>query len=413
MNILKSKLVFVIFLNLLICGSAFAAMPNYNPPEILARANITDGYNIPPLSFLSNTSPVINNHGDVAFKIMAVEGGNTQVLWVKKSEEAAGKIVYVAPDERFITDPSINDSRKIVFNLFDEGVTDGLFIHDIKTQSVTQVLNPDDLPIQDYTYPQITNNNQIYFRATDDNYDRSFYEFSGNKLSKFLDEGQESLGIKASYLFRPTANSVGQIAFKARIGEKGKWDDINPDSIYLLTPSTDPKSPQMKVVTIAFDKDTSAGSKYLSFGNSLSLSKDGSIAFIGMLEDSKKAIVIAKDNVLINFAVEGQNDIFEIEMFSPKINDQGLIAFRARDINGKRGIYIADGSSVKKIIGEGDDIATDLGAGKILFNPNYPGIGGGVDMNNQGEIVFYCLIVSSDNNELGSAIYKITPTKEL
>jgi len=412
MNIFKSKSVLVLFI-LINCGSAFSAIPNYNPPEILARANITDGYNIPPLSFLSNTSPVINNHGDVVFKIMAVEGGNTQVLWVKKAEEPTGKIVYVAPDERFITDPSINDSGKIVFNLFDEGVTDGLFIHDIKTEAVTQVLNPDDLPIQDYTYPQIMNNNQIYFRATDDNFDRSYYEFAGNKTNKILDEAVESLGIKASYLFRPAVNAAGQFAFKARIGEKGKWDDNNPDSIFLLTPSTDPKSPQMKVDTIAFDKDTNASSKYLRFGNALSLSKDGTVAFIGILADSKKAIVISKDNVLSNFAAEGKNDILEIEMFTPKINDQGQVVFRARDINGKRGVYLADGTSVKRIIGEGDEIATDLGSGKILFNPNYPGIGGEVDMNNQGEIVFYCLVVSSDDKELGSAIYKITPKKEL
>ena len=413
MKVFKSKLVLVLFIYLINCGSVFSAIPNYNPPEILARANITDGFNIPPLSFLSNTSPVINNHGDVAFKIMAVEGGNTQVLWVKKSEEPIGKIVYVAPDERFITDPSINDSGKIVFNLFDEGVTDGLFIHDIKTQVVTQILNPDDLPIQDYTYPQIMNNNQIYFRATDDNFDRSYYESSGNKTNKILDEAVESLGIKASYLFRPSANAAGQIAFKARIGAKGKWDDNNPDSIILLTPSTDPKLPQMKVDTIAFDKDTNTSSKYLRFGNSLSLSKDGSIAFIGVLADSKKVIVVSKDKVLSNFAVEGLNNILEIEMFTPKINDQGQVVFRARDINGKRGIYLADGSSVKRIIGEGDDIVTDLGNGKILFNPNYPGIGGEVDMNNLGEIVFYCLVVSSDDKELGSAIYKIIPKKEL
>ena len=169
----------------------------------------------------------------------------------------------------------------------------------------------------------------------------------------------------------------------------------------------------MKVDTIAFDKDTNTSSKYLRFGNSLSLSKDGSIAFIGVLADSKKVIVVSKDKVLSNFAVEGLNNILEIEMFTPKINDQGQVVFRARDINGKRGIYLADGSSVKRIIGEGDDIVTDLGNGKILFNPNYPGIGGEVDMNNLGEIVFYCLVVSSDDKELGSAIYKIIPKKEL
>jgi hypothetical protein len=167
----------------------------------------------------------------------------------------------------------------------------------------------------------------------------------------------------------------------------------------------------MKVTTIARDQDSDTSSKYISFGNSVSLSKHGLVAFMGVLADSKKAIVISKDNVLTNLAIEGQNGISEIEMFAPKINDQGLVLFRAKDTSGKRGLYLADGVTVKRIVGEGDEIETDLGAGKILSNPNFPGFGGEVDMNDQGEIVFYCLIVSLDNKELGSAVYKITPKK--
>jgi hypothetical protein len=408
-KVLKSKLVLSLFV--LVINSAQGAIANYAAPEILARANISDGYNMPPMSFLNNTSPVINNRGDVAFKIVAVEGVNNQVLWVKTAEDASGKIVYEAPDERFLTDPSISDAGKIAFNLYDEGVTDGLFLYDSKSMEVSQVLSPDNLPIQYYTYPQVLDNNHIFFRATDDNNDRIFFEFTGTKLNKILAEGVETLGIKSSYLFRPSVNELGQIAFKTRIGEKGQWDESNPDSILVLTPSSDPKAPGMKVTTIARDQDSDTSSKYISFGNSVSLSKHGLVAFMGVLADSKKAIVISKDNVLTNLAIEGQNGISEIEMFAPKINDQGLVLFRAKDTSGKRGLYLADGVTVKRIVGEGDEIETDLGAGKILSNPNFPGFGGEVDMNDQGEIVFYCLIVSLDNKELGSAVYKITPKK--
>jgi hypothetical protein len=408
MNLIKSKCVLSLFV-LVIHSSVYAGIADYNAPEILARANINDGYNIPPMSFLNNTSPVINNRGDVAFKIVAVEGVNNQVLWVKTAEDTAGKIVYTAPEERFLTDPSLSDSGKIAFNLFDEGVTDGLFLYDIKTLEASQVLSPDNLPIQYYTYPQVLNNNHIYFRATDDNNDRIFFEFNGKNLNKILAEGVESLGIKSSYLFRPSVNEVGQIAFKARIGERGQWDESNPDSILMLTPSTDPKVPGMKVITIARDQDSDPHSKFISFGNSVSLSKHGMVAFMGVLADSKKTIVISKDSVLTNLAVEGQNNISEIEMFAPKINDQGVVLFRAKDKSGKRGLYLGDGTTVKRIVGEGDEIITDLGAGKILSNPNYPGFGGEVDMNDKGEIVFYSLIVSKDDKELGSAVYKITP----
>ncbi|MGZ3808879.1 MAG: DUF7453 family protein, partial [Bacteriovorax sp.] len=363
--------------------------------------------------FLNNTSPVINNRGDVAFKVMAVEGVNNQALWLKTAIEPNGKIVYVAPDERFLTEPStISENGKIAFNLYDEGVTDGLFIIDSKTLKVDQVLSPDNLPIQYYTYPQVQNNGHIFFRATDDNSDRMFYEFTGTRLNKIIAEGVESLGIKSSYLFRPSVNEAGSIAFKSRMGERGQWDERSPDSILMLSPSTDPKAPGLKVVTIASDKDSDPRSNFLGFGNTVSLSNHGLIAFMGVQLDSKKSIVLAQNGLLKTVAAEGSNGISEIEMFAPKVNDHGLILFRAKDMEGKRGLYLADDTGVKRVIGEGDDVGSDLGLAKILYNPNYPGIGGDVDMNDQGEIVFYCMIVSSpDNKELGSAVFKITPKR--
>lgn len=402
------------FLSLLIVAlstqSLFAAIADYNAPIILARANIRDGYNIPAMSFLNNTNPVINNRGDVTFKIMAVEGQNDQAIWVKTFEDDNGKIMYVAPDQRFITDPSINDHGKIGFNLHDEGVTDGLFILDSKTLEVEQVLSPDEQPIQFYTYPQLKNNGHIFFRATDDANDRSFYEFNGTGLNKLLAEGVDTLGMKSSYLFRPSVNEAGRIAFKSRLGNIGEWDENNPDQILVLNPHFDPKIPASKLITIAKDRDSDPKSPYFRFGNTVSIASNGMVAFMGFLENGVKTIVVSHENTLSHIAIEGQNDISEIEMFNPKINVHGQVAFRARDLTGKRGIYIADGSGVKRLVGEGDEIVTDLGQGRILNNPNYPGFGGDVDMNDQGEIVFYCLLIDENDRELGSAVYKMTPT---
>jgi len=403
----------ILLLTAIVTSASFAALPEYTAPEILARANITDGHNLPPLSFLNNTSPVINDRGDVAFKLMAVEGVNNQALWVKRVEDANGKIIYVAPEERFLTEPeAISENGKIAFNLYDEGVTDGLFVIDTKTEKVDQVLSPDNLPIQFYTYPQLQNDGHIFFRATDDNNDRMFYDFTGTKLNKILEEGADILGVKTSYLFRPSVNELGAVAFKARLGEKGQWDESNPDSIIVLFPSTDPKLPAPKVVTIARDRDGDVRSPFFGFGNSVSLSKKGFVAFMGLQEGAKKSIVLAHDNSLRTLAVEGSNDISEIEMFSPKVNDLGIVLFRAKNTEGKRGLYVADENGIKRIVGEGDDVETDLGSGKILSNPNYPSFGGDVDMNARGEIVFYCLIVASpDNKELGSAVFKMTPKR--
>lgn len=389
-----------------------AALPEYEAPQILARANISDGYNLPPLSFLSNTNPVINNNGDVSFRVMALEGQNDQAIWVKSSEEDFGEIVYVAPEQRFITDPSINDSGKIVFNLHDEGVTEGLFVLDSKAMQVDQVLSPDDLPIKYYTYPQIKNNGHIFFRATNDENDRSFYEFARGKLNQIISEGIDGQAIKSSYLFKPAVNDAGYIAFKSRLGEKGQWDESAPDQILILAPGNESKNVVSKLITIAKDQDSDSKSPYLRFGNSVSISKQGAVAFMAFLSDMKKTIVVSKDNVLTTIATEGSDDILEIELFTPTINNLGNVVFRAIDSSGKRGIFVANGKEVKKIISEGDEVLTDLGSGRILSNPNYPGFGGDVDMNDEGEIVFNCVVVDEENKELGSAVYMINPKKE-
>ena len=128
----------------------------------------------------------------------------------------------------------------------------------------------------------------------------------------------------------------------------------------------------------------------LGFYNTTGISKNGMVTFTASLLDSRKAIVLWRDGVLHTIASEGDNNISEIEMFAPKINNQGIVLFRALDNTGARGLYLANQKGVERIIGEGDEVMTDLGAGKILSNPNYPGFSGEVDFNDQGEIVFHC-----------------------
>jgi hypothetical protein len=71
---------------------------------------------------------------------------------------------------------------------------------------------------------------------------------------------------------------------------------------------------------------------------------------------------------------------------------------------------LADGHEVRRLIGEGDQIPTDMGMGRILANPSFPGIGGNVRINDRNELVFY-VIMNSDvgNHEWGSGIYKMEP----
>lgn len=399
----------LIFLVLLLCsGMAQALLPDYEAPELLARANIRDGFNLPPMSFLSNTSPVINNQGDVVFKLMAFDGENNQGLWLKLKEDQNGKIVFTAPDSRFITDPSINAQRKIVFNLYDEGITDGLFLLDGLSLKVDQVLKPEDKNISYYTYSQVLNDGKIYFRGTNEANERTFYSFDGS-LKKIITEGVESYGEQSAYLFRPFLNQKGEMVFKRRLGLTGEWDEERGDEILLLKPNA---QNTYDSVVIARDRDADPSSYYLSLSNSVTMSKNGLVAFTATMEDSHRALVLYKEGILRHLAIEKADELTEIELFTPKVNDQGLVAFRARDLEGKRGLFVASTEGIKKLIGEGDEVMTDLGMAKILSNPNYPGFSGEIDMNDNGEIVFSCLLVSAqDNKEWGTAILKLSPKK--
>jgi hypothetical protein len=404
------KIILSLLFTLFCTQNVFAIIGEYNPPELLARSDIQDGYNLPAMSFLNNPTPVINNNGDVLFKVMSVEGTNNQGIWLKTIDDQNGKIVYIAPEERFITDPSINDAGKIVFNLYDEGVTDGIFEMDSKSLEVDQVLRPTNLPIQHYTYPQILNNDHIIFRATNDLNDRMIYDLNATKLKKLLSEGSDVFKNKISYLFRPSTNENGNLVLKVRFGDRGQWNEENPDAILMVTPSLDPKIPGPIYKIIASDKDFDLSSDYQSFGNSVSLSHSGNIAFTATKSDSKKSILFFKDNVIRSYASEGNDDIGEIELFAPKVNDLGQVLFRAKDESGARAIFLADGTAVKKIIREGDVVNTDQGLAKVLDNPNFPGFGGEVDLNDKGDILIMAVLIGAfDNKELGSAIYKISP----
>ncbi len=417
MKILRNYfvLLFIFFIVLFSTSTTklHAEIPQYKSPELLARANIVDGYNLPAMTFLSNTSPVINNQGDVAFKLMSIAGENHQGLWIKNAHNLDGAIVYTAPDSRLITEPSLNEEGLMAFNLFDEGITDGVFTFDSSTNQVSQVLDPENKNISFYTYPQVTTSGHIFFRGTSEDNIRTFYQFDKN-LSSIIKEGDFSFGEKTSYLFKPSINDSGELSFKRRIGDTGNWDESQGDEILLLKPN----GKKYDYLSVARDRDLDSKSPFSAFYNTTGLSKNGLVVFSATLADSsKKALMLWQNNTLTTLAEEGTSDLSEIESFAPKVNNKGLVLFRGKDTSGLRSLYVASLEGVQKIISEGTEVMTDQGPGKILSNPNYPGFGGEVDMNDKGEIVFFCLIVRAKNNnenkELGSAVYKMSPDQRV
>jgi len=113
--------------------------------------------------------------------------------------------------------------------------------------------------------------------------------------------------------------------------------------------------------------------------------------------------------------LEGEGDLTNIEKFPVKVNGLGHIIFRGVAKDGKRSIFFYNGTSIKRIISEGETIDTDKGSGMILHNQFYPGFSGEIDINDQDEIVFSAVLVNAKNpiEEWGQGVFKLSPLKDV
>ena len=390
-----------------------AGLPNYKT-ELLARTNGSSTYNMPAYSSISNASPSINDSGDVAFEILSggfdqnADHSEQSAVWLKSGKETDGHVVYFAPKEKMISDPEMMDNGDVLFTLFNEVSNDGLFIYQVQNQQVQNIFSPKNMRAVSYAQPAAKN--EFIFRSTDEDNNRTFLEFRSGQLTSIVDEENGY-----SYLFGPSANKNSQWLFKARLGEKYNYSEDAVDQIVLLTPQFTAFGERAYQKTVlAQDTDADILSPYKSFDNSPGLTNAGYAVFGASLKDRIRVIVAVKDGKHFVVAQEKVNGISQIEMFSPKINDNGLVVFRAKDEKGLRGIFLANpfdaNPEVRKLIGEGDAIMTDQGMMAILKRDSFPGFGGNVDINNKNEIVFSSVVATANQNFIfGSAIYKLHP----
>lgn len=390
-----------------------STLPEYKS-ELLARTNGGSTYNLPAYAMVNSTSPSINDSGEVAFTV--VSGGMDQngdhseqsAIWLKTHKNMNGRIVYFAPKEKMVSDPKMLDRGDVIFSQFDEVSSDGIFSFNSQKQVAENIFPAKNMTA--LNYPQATGDASYVFRSTDSENNRSFFEYRAEKLSEIVNEDSGY-----SYLFGPSVNEASQWVFKARVGEKFNYVEDAPDQIVLLTPhftAFGEKSYQKTV--LAQDSDSDALSPYKSFDNSPAITNAGLVVFTAMLKDRVRTIIAVKDGVHYIVAREGEDDISQIEQFSPQINDNGFVVFRAKNSKGLRGIYLANPfagvSEVKRLLGEGDAILTDQGMSAILRRDNFPGFGGNVDINNNNEIVV-STVVATENQKwiFGTAIYKLHP----
>ncbi|HQX64777.1 DUF7453 family protein [Dokdonella sp.] len=390
------------------CSDARAAIPDYTHIELQARSNLLvndDGWNLPPGSSFNSISASINNSGKVAFPVQIVpingDQSNTGVgLWFGMHGVGGIVALHEAPVDGISDRVSINASGQVAYYTHDDGTNYRLRRFDELTSTSTLVSTLPLTPIS-FAGHVINDAGVIGYRAGLGSGYGLASTGAGSSLLHVVDSNVEA-GPYA-YIYTPAMNAQRLIASKVSIG------DFNHNEIRSFASNG-------SYTTLAVDSATDGSSPYNRFDNGIAYNDAGQVAVALRLQagnvraiyrftpngTSVDAVEIAR--------VEASGTIRDIESFAPSMNNNGLVVFRARDANGQA-IYAGDGTSLVRVIGKEDAVATDLGPGRIgqhIDDPSaWPIFSGAPAINDAGDIAFIAALHPQGNSQIewGSGVF--------
>lgn len=385
-----------------------AAVPDYVEVELQARSNLLvndNGWNLPPGSSFNSISASINNSGKVAFPVQIVPiDGNQSItgvgLWL--GSHGVGDIValHEAPIDGISSRVSINGGGQVAYYTYEDGSSYRLRRFDEQT-SMSTLISTLPLTPTSFNGHVINDAGVIGYRAGLGSGSGLASTGDGTSLLHIVDTNVEA-GPYA-YIYTPAMNAQRLIASKVSIG------DFNHNEIRSFASNGD-------YTTLAVDSATDAGSPYNRFDNGLAYNDSGQVAVVLRLEAGSVRAVYrftpnGADVDAVEIArVEPGGTIRAIESFAPSMNNNGLVVFRARDANGQA-IYAGDGTSLVRVIGKEDAVATDLGPGRIgqhIDDPSsWPIFSGAPEVNDYGDIAFIAALHPDGNTQIewGTGIF--------
>jgi len=372
-----------------LCGfvsAAAAGVLDYDEIQLQARSNIVDGFNLPANSSFNSKSPALNEVPEIAFSCLYVGGGNAGLFFGKGG---SGEVVYDAPNERFLGDPSINSSGKVAFDQADI-FSDGVFVYDPATEMTTGAI-----PNATFNFTAaatILDDDRIGYRA---GYSGSIYGWRMWEEGFFFTYAIHGGGI--AYLFTPSSNNLGRMAGKVRLGSTS---GSSPDEIRVYSAPG--------VFTLAAeDVNANAASPYSGFDNSVALTDDGRVAFIANLVGGGRGVFLTNGLTTATIATTSDPLVSGISFFGPVANSNGLVAFRGTDGSGLDAIFVGDGVDLQRVVAEHDLVETDLGTARIDQHDDSVVFGGKPALNENGDLAFGASLTPESNNQIewGSGMF--------
>lgn len=359
--------------------------------ELQARTNIVDGFNLPPFSSYNSMTPSLADSGQVAVSVSVV-GGDTSTVGVFLGSKGVGGLVWTDGGDSFISDCSLNGSGLAVWRLSDAS-PDGLYYYDDSDGS-SGLLTTRPLGASYWTGIEVNASGQVGFRASFlGDYAWVSYDGETNPPFHAVDEG-----IDVSpywYLYTPSFNDSRLIAGKVSLAA-----DHSHDQIVACTEDA--------VCTVLVeDRDADPSSDFTSFGNSVSLTNSGWVAFRAGLDGGEDGVFLTDGTTTVTIATTAMPEVSGIDAFAPSANDSGQVAFRAFDSVGLQAVFVGDGTDLVKVVTEHDLVPSDLGTARVDQHDDSVVFAGSPSINSSGDVAFIASLTPPDDNQVewGSGLF--------
>lgn len=399
----------------LAANPAGAQIPEYAAPQLQARTNLLvndNGWNLPPGSSFNSITASINDDRFVTFPVQIVTDPKDPSIMgagVWYGRDGAGAIAFRhdAPEnEIYIGDrAAINADGDVAYYTHGGGTNYTMWLLDPVTGIPAQVVV---LPLTPNSFSNVSLSDADYI-----GYQGAFGGGRGfaSTLALAAPPDRDSVAhvydnsidpsSPHNYLYSPSMNNQRVIAGKVNVG---LGSDYTKAEIRLF--EADGKSTR-----VIADNVLDPLSPFDRFDNSLAINDNNAVAVsLRIADGGVRAVYRFDGDEAIEIArVGAAGPILEIDSFAPAINNNGLVAFRARDAQGQA-VYVGDGESLVRVLGNGDTIVTDLGEGQLGQNvTSSPVFGGAPGINNNGDIIAVAGLHPAGNNQIewGSGVIVI------
>ncbi len=375
-----------------LCWLSLVAAADAQEPVLLGRSGPFDGFLMPGNAGFANNRVALNDHGAASIRITSLGATGERGVWT--GDGTTGQVVATIDPAFFVTDVDLNNDGRLVWAQTDSPANGIYAWNPIDGAEGRVTAQP--LGTSIWGTVQAGPGDAIGYRATFGGGGRAWASVADGATAAAIHAAEASIqpGSPYSFLFTPAFNAAGQIGGKALLNAGG-------NRIILAEPTG-------TAAVIVQDQAADPTSPFSGFDNSPAVNDLGEFGFIAGTTDGDRGVFFGDGTTTLELAREGRDGIGDIEFFGPVIDNRGNVAFRAFEDGGRRAIWLANASGVRRLIGAGDLVESDLGTARI-DSPSGVEFSGGLAINQSGQIAFVAVLVAPDNvnDVLGLGIFRI------